>query len=381
MVWELLDDFSRRLKTRDKAIVQSSVAVVSAFTPIRYAHVNRSVPLWRNEHVAVFWAYRDKKRQADGSRRGFAWHVVMVLREVKEAVGVIWRAWHSLAKRQAFSREVPSFLSCNFWTGALVKTAEFNKFLIGVLGNMVTNSSLISSYCLRRLQPTALDVRDAPWEDRHKVAAWSMPGARMEDCMPVRYSGMRAAGEVEVKAVQQFMFRAMRGQVQSWAQARKWWVQQPPNTLSTWHAEAAQICMSESTKEVAARVGDLVHTSLQPTFDLVKEGHAPGKCQLGNPDLGSPAGSREASRSSAEQSALDNRGGGSGTWVAPRRRGAYAHACRGAVPLCKQKRSSFKAGLKGRVVTFESREHAEKEGRVICPLCMQIAKQNTTECH
>ena len=45
MVWELLDDFSRRLKTRDKAIVQSSVAVVSAFTPIRYAHVSRSVPL------------------------------------------------------------------------------------------------------------------------------------------------------------------------------------------------------------------------------------------------------------------------------------------------------------------------------------------------
>ena len=45
MVWELLDDFNRRLKARDKAIVQSSVAVVSAFTPIRYAHVNRSVPL------------------------------------------------------------------------------------------------------------------------------------------------------------------------------------------------------------------------------------------------------------------------------------------------------------------------------------------------
>ena len=219
MVWELLDDFSRRLKARDKAIVQSSVAVVSAFTPIRYAHVNRSVPLWRNEHVAVFWAYRDKKRQTDGSRRGFAWHVVMALPEVKEAVGVIWRAWHSLAKRQAFAKEVPSFLSCNFWTGALVKTAEFNKFLTGVLGSMVTNPSLISSYCLRRLQPTALDVRDAPWEDRHKVAAWSMPGARMEDCMPVRYSGVRAAGEVEVKAVQQFMFRAMRGQVQSWAQA------------------------------------------------------------------------------------------------------------------------------------------------------------------
>ena len=37
-----------------------------------------------------------------------------------------------------------------------------------------------------------------------------MPGARMEDCMPVRYSGARAAGEIEVKAVQQITFSEMR---------------------------------------------------------------------------------------------------------------------------------------------------------------------------
>ena len=124
-----------------QAIVQSSVAVVSAFTPIRYAHVNRSVPLWRNEHVAVFWAYRDKKRQADGSRRGFAWHVVMVLREVKEAVGVIWRAWHSLARRQAFVKEVPSFLSC-ILDESISEDCRIQQFLSGVVGNMVTNPSI-----------------------------------------------------------------------------------------------------------------------------------------------------------------------------------------------------------------------------------------------
>ena len=50
-------------------------------------HVNRPVPLWRNEHVAVFWAYRDKKRQVDGSRRGFAWYDVMVPPEVKKQSG------------------------------------------------------------------------------------------------------------------------------------------------------------------------------------------------------------------------------------------------------------------------------------------------------
>ena len=56
------------------------------------------------------------------------------------------------------------------------------------------------------------------------MAAWAMPGARMEDCMPVRYSGARAAGEIEVKAVQQIMFSKMRmaGEVQTWVQARHW---------------------------------------------------------------------------------------------------------------------------------------------------------------
>ena len=59
MVWELSDDFNKRLKIRDKAFVQNSVAVVSAFTPIRYSHVSRLVPRWRNEHAAVLWAYRN----------------------------------------------------------------------------------------------------------------------------------------------------------------------------------------------------------------------------------------------------------------------------------------------------------------------------------
>ena len=53
--------------------------------------------------------------------------------------------------------------------------------------------------------------------------------------------------------------------------------------------------------------------SLQQTLDLGRGGHAPGKDQLGKPDLGSPAGSQEASRSSAEHSTLDNQGGGLGS--------------------------------------------------------------------
>ena len=121
----------------------------------------------------------------------------MYLPEVKQAVELVWRSWHGLEKRKAFQHEIPSFLSCNYHIGQPVGTADFNKFLMGRLGHMVSNAKLLSSYCLRRVQPTALDIRDASWEDRHKVAAWSMPGTRMEDCMPVRYSGARAAGEVE----------------------------------------------------------------------------------------------------------------------------------------------------------------------------------------
>ena len=93
-------------------------------------------------------------------------------------------------------------------------------------------------------------MRDADWVDRHKVAAWSLPGTRMEDSMPVRYSGARAAGEIEVKAVQQLMFREMRsaGNIRSWAQARQWWVAQPPGTLKRWQEAATRVAADMSTK-------------------------------------------------------------------------------------------------------------------------------------
>jgi len=83
---------------------------------------------------------------------------------------------------------------------------------------------------------------------------------------------LRGAGEVEVKAVQQLMFQAMRrvDELRSWAQARQWWVEQPPNTLRDWQAAAAKISAIGAVKEMAARVEDLVKTSPQPAFDLIK---------------------------------------------------------------------------------------------------------------
>ena len=42
-----------------------------------------------------------------------------------------------------------------------------------------------------------------------------------------------------------------------------------------------------------------------------QKGHTPGKSQLGKPGLESPAGNREASRSTPQQNALENQGSGS----------------------------------------------------------------------
>ena len=75
--------------------------------------------------------------------------------------------------------------------------------------------------------------------------------------------------------------------------------------------------------------GDIVHKSTQQLLPG-QAGNAPGVVQLGNPDLDSPAGSWQANRGSVEHVALDNQDSDSETRVAPGRRGASAHACRGA---------------------------------------------------
>ena len=367
MLWRLLSLFRQQCANKDGVAVQGAVAVIAAFTPIRYMHVNRSVPVWRDDAVAVFWAFRDKKRQSDGSRRGFVWHVVLYLSEVKSAVNVLWKAWHGLAKRKQFKEEIPSFLSCNFRTGHPVDTAAFNKFLVASLGHLVANPKLLSSYCLRRIQPTALDVRDAAWEDRHRVAAWSMPGARMEDCMPVRYSGARASGEVEVKAVQQFMFEAMRdsGTVNTWQQARQWWVSQPPGTLSTWQAAASRFLASATARQVADRIEHLVSSAAQPVFELVE----PGSVKDKDGALTTPPGRQSTAEHETTSPPL--RGAARAEWKAPNKKGAYAHACRGAIPLCKQKRQEGTASFKRGLITFEDMQHA-RSIRTLCPRCVLL---------
>ena len=86
--------------------------------------------------------------------------------------------------------------------------------------------------------------------ERHSVAARALPCARMEGCMPVRYSGARAAGETEIKAVQQIMLSEMRmvGEVQTWARNKQWWVVLPPGTLQVWQTSASNFVARASSK-------------------------------------------------------------------------------------------------------------------------------------
>ena len=51
--------FLQTADTRDK-LSCSAIAVVSTSTQIRYAHANRTVPRWRKDHIATFWAYCDR---------------------------------------------------------------------------------------------------------------------------------------------------------------------------------------------------------------------------------------------------------------------------------------------------------------------------------
>ena len=147
----------------------------------------------------VFWAFRDKRKAADGARRGFPWYVALVHPLVARAADVVWRAWHVVSRRAEFQREAPSFLCANVAMASPLPPRAFNAFLREVLASKVENPELLSTYSLRRSQRTAMDVRDADWNNRYRLAAWAQKGRAMHDCMPVRYSGARPMGNLKLK--------------------------------------------------------------------------------------------------------------------------------------------------------------------------------------
>ena len=109
-----------------------------------------------------------------------------------------------------------------------------------------------------------------------------------------------------------------------------------PNTLDIKVVAQGEDSTEKASGTARACRGAFTVTAKKKNTQNQKKQQKKRKRQLGKPGLESPAGNREASRSIPEHNALGNQGSGSGTWAAPRRQGAYAHACRGALPLCRQ---------------------------------------------
>jgi len=86
-----------------------------------------------------------------------------------------------------------------------VTAGKFNNILPVVVAPILAegNSLKRATYSLREVQPTAMDLRDADWAERFRIGLWNQPGMpKSESVMPMRYSGDKDAGELEVKAVQ-----------------------------------------------------------------------------------------------------------------------------------------------------------------------------------
>eukprot|EP00971_Amphidinium_carterae_P268385 5324742-Amphidinium_carterae.1 len=66
---------------------------------VRFCHMQRAIPLRRNEHIVTFETYRGKTKQ-DGERAAFVWHVPRTGRLGHHFADIVWdsfRRFHSPA--------------------------------------------------------------------------------------------------------------------------------------------------------------------------------------------------------------------------------------------------------------------------------------------
>ena len=157
-------------------------------------------------------------------------------------------------------------------------------------------------------------------------------------------------------------------EVQTWVQARQWWVALPPGTLQKWQTSASNFVVSASPKHQASRVEHLLSAAIQPTCELVP---TTGSSGSGSRPGSQGGGKAEASASQGTERTPTQQVDFFCVWRAPVKRGAYAHACKGALPLCKQKKQCGTAHFKGDMVTFTNLEHA-KQVRPVCPTCSRL---------
>ena len=154
--------------------------------------------------------------------------------------------------------------------------------------------------------------------------------------------------------------------VSTWQQARQWWVAQPPGTLGTWQTAAARFLASATARQVADRIEHLVSSAAQPVFELVVPGSVEDGCK--------PSTALPIQQSAAEptHNSPPPKEAGPVEWKAPSKKGAYAHACQGVIPLCKQKRQEDTASFKRGLISFRDIQHA-RSVRKLCPRCTLLA--------
>ena len=207
MLLHILKTFLADVKQTSWRRCVTAMQVIMAFTPMRYMHIQRSRPIARCKVWMAFWCFRNKRKDESGARQGFKWYVATVVPEVALAADVVWTCWHQ-ALKSAVEATPHSYLVMDMRSQLPVTSGKFNDILQEVVSPILAedNSIRCTSYSLRKVQPTAMDLRDADWAERFRIGLWNQPGMpKPESVMPMRYSGVKDAGELEVEAGRQLM--------------------------------------------------------------------------------------------------------------------------------------------------------------------------------
>ena len=145
---------------------------------------------------------------------------------------------------------------------------QFNKALrqVFLMAKAVTNAAALTSYSLRRFQPTCADVLEASMPHRYAIGGWRETFQHQASqrvglqCMPVRYSGMRGESEETAKLQQwaclQQVVRTVTDQVITWEVFRS---ESPKLSCPILHARVAtcmdgNIAWSPTASEADRRV-------------------------------------------------------------------------------------------------------------------------------
>ena len=201
---ELLEMQALRLHAeRDWRAGPTAAAAMMALACVRFKHVQRSVPVARNDAWLEFHAYRGKTPQ-DGARPAFKWFAPRFGISGTDVGNIVWEAWHCMKNPRA------QFIVCYAGTCQALSLQHFHDVIREVLTPHLAQpetAAQVSSYSLRRFVPTLCDVVNADIPQRFAVGGWCdktvacPPGKPISgrNAMPFRYNGQTEAAEVHGK--------------------------------------------------------------------------------------------------------------------------------------------------------------------------------------